>query len=149
MPRPFLLLPLMLLLVACRDGHRTGQGQLIGCYADTARATESVKVERNDGAYVMSFRAGQPWRRVDAALRTASDAQIATLFRRDDAPGIEEALLTPDGRSGIALLKQGATLEGDAGAGGHIVIERGRPRLVVKKKCQWLFSRGHYLQHGG
>jgi hypothetical protein len=146
---PLLLIPMLLLLGACRDGHGTGQGRLIGCYADTPRAKDSVKVVRENGAYVISFRAGQPWRRVDAPLRTADDAQIATRFSPDDATGIDDILLTPDGLSGVALLTPDATFEGQASAGSPVVIEHGRPRLMVKKRCQWLFARGHYLRHGG
>lgn len=146
---PLLLVSLILLLGACRDGHSTGQGRLIGCYADTSRAKESVKVVRENGAYVMSLREGQPWRRVDTPLGTALDAQIATRFSPEDAAGLDDILLTPDGLNGVALLKPDATFQGQASAGNPVVIERGRPRLMVKKRCQWLFARGHYLRHGG
>ncbi|MET4617106.1 hypothetical protein ABIA71_002687 [Stenotrophomonas sp. 2619] len=143
------LLPALLLLAGCGNGDSIGQGRLIGCYAAPgAHRRETVKLTRVDGRYFIAYRLASPWRQVATPLVTPDDEQRAVLFNADERAQMEEALLTPDGQSGVFRFKPGAHVHGEALHETHVVVEHGKVRAMRKRRCQWLFSRGTLLRYG-
>lgn len=89
------------------------------------------------------------WRRYTArSPAPPDDEQRAALFSAGELAQIEEALLTPDGQSGVFRFKAGARVQGEALNEAHVVIEGGKVRAMCKQRCQWLFSRGTLLRYG-
>jgi len=89
------------------------------------------------------------WRRYTArSPAPPDDEQRAALFSTGALAQIEEALLSPDGRSGVFRFKAGARVHGEALDEAHVVIERGKVRAMRKQRCQWLFSRGTLSRYG-
>lgn len=76
------------------------------------------------------------------------DEQRAALFSSGALAQIEEALLSPDGQSGVFRFKAGARVHGEALDEAHVVVEGGKVRAMRKQRCQWLFSRGTLLRYG-
>jgi hypothetical protein len=110
-----LLLPILLLLSACRDGNNgpsmLSSDPMLGCFSTHPRKPAEFRIEQQQGQYFVSFNRDDQWQRDTTPLQVSSRADIARFFK-DDVDQIDKALVRPTGGFGIFHFNPGATLKG-------------------------------------